>query len=291
LHFMSHRACEHSMDEQPGSPQPDSPQPDALQPDSPQPDSPQPDSHQPDSPQPTPGEAQGSNEAKVSYSVRYLKRRPLHPGRFFDFARDYAGPMTKDFNQWSDSDSEDEDHEEHSHPAEGSLATVLHAASGCLWFAGSDDVRAVWELQPPTESEEIPRQHCLRGGEPWDPLKDPTGIGQRRVELEIMLFCAASQKEVLEKELLKVLNSCLLTRDEAAALEAGDKKVLGDLEWEDIRCNHFEVRAWTPILKALLKFMDTYEGLPGFKLVARFGNFLVSRVKHLLCGSDCPKHH
>merc|ERR1711972_57944 len=185
------------------------------------------------------------------------------------------------------------------------------AATGCPWFAGSDDRQAEW-CYTGTGSEER-RRHIMRCGQPW--ASDETGnsseAGERRVEIRLQLIsrdvpdvadtveegsqmpCCSPQawNEALvlaETELRKEFEACLLTRAEANALEAGDPQALSSVkvaQWEGIRAGLADgtpTLSWSPVLGTLEVVLKVISAIPGSASLAAVGGAMTRRAEKAL---------
>lgn len=89
---------------------------------------------------------------------------------------------------------------------------------------------------------------------------------------------------VVEAGLLAELDACLLTREEAASLEAGHS-IEGMEEWEERRLDHASmapwVARWWPAVRALHLWACMVGRVPGADLLARLGSGLARRVSGL----------
>jgi len=191
--------------------------------------------------------------------------------------------------------------------------------TGCIWFAGSDDRQGEWCFQSACANEPSPGGwHGLYGGPPWASDEvglggngDGTGPGERRVELRLQLLHLGGDRARAQEEgartdaeafsqaeaLLRAeLEACLLTRSEAAALEAGDQSVRDDLEveqWEAIRAGLFDgspMLRWSPVLSAFQAVLNLVSAIPGSKKLASVGEALERRARTILNGPEGAGH-
>eukprot|EP00440_Ansanella_granifera_P040488 gb/GFBE01043912.1/.p1 GENE.gb/GFBE01043912.1/~~gb/GFBE01043912.1/.p1 ORF type:complete len:245 (+),score=30.96 gb/GFBE01043912.1/:1-735(+) len=219
--------------------------------------------------------AEDEGAGAASHHFSYLRRRPMHPERFFSFARRYFGPLDQDLPP----------NDPCLPPSAPLGAAAVLSASGCVWFLGSDDMRAEWKFEAGSGESRV-RRHLIRCGDPWADAgrEDQPGAGDRRVELRVTYELdheshesdAGTAVEVWERELLAALTACLITRDEAASLEAGHCELLsGPCEWEELRATHESlapwVAQWRPLLGLLHGLTTFVSFLPGFSRLSSFG--------------------
>jgi len=271
--------------------------------------------------------ADGSNGESLHTFV-YMRRRPMHPGRFLAFTRQRFGPLgalnvetvaARPEHQgiggrWSA--AVDEMTCTPCRPVAGAdngpmdaeqRASLVTEARGCLWFVFSDDVQALWRFDPPKTGGpgvwKAEGSHLLRVGLPWDATshaEKSRQAGVRRVELTFVFKGKRTDgvdAEVgesadedhawrLEETAIRAeLDACLVTRDEAAALESGET-LEGMEEWETLRLGHDHmspwVKEWTPVLKPLLRSMELLSRLPGISLAGALGGAINARASNLV---------
>lgn len=192
----------------------------------------------------------------------------MHAGRFLKFARRHFGPLSHDGPMET--------------AALSNVAKAVSAASGCLWFAGSDDIRADWSVSASGSSNQ-PRLHVLRCGSNWiSDAADGDGIGERRVELAIALQDGLQAAFIVQ--LRKELDECLLTRDEAACMESDDfSPMLSAQEWEAMRLQHDSLSPWADrmyyVLGLVYFFVSFLQALPMFETIASFGRSCAHRFE------------
>lgn len=212
-------------------------------------------------------------------TFQYVKRRPMHPDRFLKFARRFFGPLGQDHTP------------DESPPAPPPLpwpiCSALVAASGCIWFVGSDDMRGEWL------AEVAGGRHLLRCGAAWPEVADEgTGAGERRVELALALqvVTAEASSEEVVAALRRELDACLVTRAEAMALESGGDLFQITAEWETIRAHHKELSSWAdqwlPALLLLRLSTRIVGSVPGFEALASLGQQVTRCLKRLLRGAS-----
>lgn len=211
-------------------------------------------------------------------TFQYLKRRPMHPDRFLKFARRFFGPLGQD--RAPDADAPPPP------PLPFPICQALVAASGCLWFIGSDDLRGEWL------AEVSGSRHVLRCGAAWPASsEDGASAGERRVELALSLRRPHADVEAVEAAVRRELDLCLITRAEAAALEAGDASLEITAEWETIRANHAELSSWAdqwlPALLLLRLSTRIVGSLPGSAAVASAGQPVVRCLRRFLRVGSC----
>eukprot|EP00931_Biecheleriopsis_adriatica_P056846 TRINITY_DN33714_c0_g1_i1.p1 TRINITY_DN33714_c0_g1~~TRINITY_DN33714_c0_g1_i1.p1 ORF type:complete len:292 (+),score=46.58 TRINITY_DN33714_c0_g1_i1:68-943(+) len=237
------------------------------------------------------GEGESCEDASnvMTRRITYLRRRPMHPDRFFAFARRRFGPLSLDA---ASSCGPTPAVARFSPPARGGeggqVAADVLAGCGCVWFIGSDDVRAEWRFEG--DNADVGPHHMIRCGEPW-PAEEADdqnpGAGDRKVDLSFharLLDGAdgvswASWEALLAAE----LNECLITREEALALEAGETGMLSETcEWEEMRASHMAlapwVARWRPMLGIMHGLTSFVGNLPGVGRLQAFGKTLTSRM-------------
>eukprot|EP00927_Polykrikos_kofoidii_P036446 TRINITY_DN30772_c0_g1_i1.p1 TRINITY_DN30772_c0_g1~~TRINITY_DN30772_c0_g1_i1.p1 ORF type:complete len:360 (-),score=60.08 TRINITY_DN30772_c0_g1_i1:145-1188(-) len=162
----------------------------------------------------------------------FLKRRPVHPGRFVDFLQRRCGPfeeiVASDDAPWAAAAGSELALRERGtengarlgalcrrrRPASQAKApwrptdsddALLHGwsvrqASGCVWFAGSDGCRVEWGFDAGEGAGGTRlRRHSLQTGVPWeiDPADQTREAGERRVELVLDLEHTRDRKTAL----------------------------------------------------------------------------------------------
>eukprot|EP00930_Biecheleria_cincta_P050691 TRINITY_DN35881_c0_g1_i1.p1 TRINITY_DN35881_c0_g1~~TRINITY_DN35881_c0_g1_i1.p1 ORF type:complete len:326 (+),score=46.55 TRINITY_DN35881_c0_g1_i1:71-1048(+) len=256
----------------------------------------------------------------------YVRRRPMHPERFFAFIRRRFGPLEQDHLMSSSSEGpapvpwptqlrpghrtakSAENANDANAISESSSAVEVEAAGGCLWFIGSDDIRAEWRFQVASKKNGL--RHLLRCGNQWavdseveessllecEKGREGPTAGHRRIALIFWISVSASQESASEKSsseeaavsawettVVKELNECLITREEAVRLESGDHHILGNhCEWEAIRAAHdnmvpWVARAW-PVLGAVKLVAGVVSRIPGFTWFSAFGGAVSQRL-------------
>jgi len=238
-----------------------------------------------------------------SRQVSYLRRRPMHPERFFAFLKRRCGPLDfeatsalasgsgwslgglckrrqrrrgapgtggVDSHEASQADTELLQTEENA-PTVQYGSCVIIEGGGCVWFAGSDDLQGEWKFRAADLGGNA--LHMLQGGPPWRGQLPDTGseAGSRRSELTFRLkdVGEAGPREgalaAAESSLREELEACLLTRAEAVKLEAGDQHVLTGLQtWELHRRALGDVSQETAERWSLvLKTLEAVTGLVG----------------------------
>jgi len=163
---------------------------------------------------------------KSRHRFVYMRRRPMHPGRFIAFTRKRFGPLGVLKVETAAASPEQQgigrssdDAEMTCLPCEAAHEASLHKyafknmhaeaddrpmdttprpslvteARGCLWFVFSDDVQALWRFNSPTIGGpgvgKADGSQLLRVGLPWDAIEDAEKdrqAGVRRVELTFL---------------------------------------------------------------------------------------------------------
>mmetsp|Transcript_32170 Transcript_32170/g.60593 ORF Transcript_32170/g.60593 Transcript_32170/m.60593 type:complete len:284 (-) Transcript_32170:150-1001(-) len=209
--------------------------------------------------------------------IRFSRKRPFHPERFFAFVRRCFGPLDLDL-PWSIGAGSRGYREQ---KGAGNADVQVRLGSGCLWFIGSDDVRAEWFFDS-TGAEG--RKHLIRCGEPWEaPGGGATEAGVRRVDVAFEVRGSEAAIESWKANVFGELSDCLITREEAIAFEEGDMMLLSDCEWEDIRTGHEKMYAWVlrwwHVLHLLHGITSMVRALPGFDKIQSAGRSVASRVR------------
>lgn len=262
----------------------------------------------------------------------FRRRRPLHRGRFLAFAERHFGPLQllparsssaaaagglcKRRRPLVDA-AAGASNEAEPRPLldEEAVSAVwaVHAASGCIWFAGSDDKQVDWKFEASGPGK--PGTHELRRGVPWPVAAVDEGAeaGERRVELAFTLRRArppgeedfeepawmsspltAEERagvEAAERRLREALLACLLTRSEATALEAGDLRVLDVAGCDGSVAADAATLQWSPALTFLEALVDVVSAAPGHARLAAFGSRLARGTARVLGGvPEGPGH-
>jgi len=265
---------------------------------------------------------------KSRHRFVYMRRRPMHPGRFLAFTRQRFGPLgilTVD-------DAAAEAAAAAASPKHQSIGdepvmmcqpcgvsaeagdrpvdrmkkpSLVTEARGCLWFVFSDDVQALWRFDCPKVggpgTEKADGSQLLRVGLPWDATggaEKGRQAGVRRVELTFLSkgmrtdgvanIEAGESSDVdeawrLEECALRTeLDACLVTRDEAVALESGEP-LEGMEEWETLRLGHEHmapwVEEWLPVLRPLYRTVELLSRLPGIGVAGALGRAINARAR------------
>jgi hypothetical protein len=235
----------------------------------------------------------------------FMRRRPCHAGRFLAFARRNFGALARDLDPARGAvSSAARDGDEETPGIEWRAAVAK--GSGLLWFAGSDDLAAEWRYaaagQGGTSKE---GQHLLRCGTAWpsgevaEDVHDVIGIraaGTRRTETIFVLHGSADARAAAKAALEVEMRGCLLTRQEADAIDAGGHErdaVMQDGfgEWEEERLTHQQISMWADRARPLLvavNLLASYIGLaPGAQQISSVG----SRVAAWLVRKFRVGHH
>mmetsp|Transcript_57435 Transcript_57435/g.145649 ORF Transcript_57435/g.145649 Transcript_57435/m.145649 type:complete len:330 (+) Transcript_57435:105-1094(+) len=265
----------------------------------------------------------GGGEEDGLHSFEYRRRRPIHPGRFIDFASRHFGVLEHQLDSGSGggrwrsvcSRRRRNDTEEGialvdaaGGAAAADAAEACEAwsadwevldASGCVWLAGSDDRQADWTMRAAGAAQRV---HRLGLGPSWPVPEEPEKwgeAGERRVELRFVLRerrpprSAPEQREppqVAERRLINALEACLLSRAEAAALEQGDFRVLDGLGGWRPECepgassSSAASRQLPPPLRAVQGIVNIVHAIPGSTAVANLGYALSRTTIRLLRG-------
>ncbi|CAE7861266.1 unnamed protein product [Symbiodinium sp. KB8] len=208
--------------------------------------------------------------------IGFVRRRPMHPERFFALVRRRFGPLDSDLSCSYGSGPK----------PQGTCTGEVHvlSGSGCLWFIGSDDMCAEWFFSSSAS------RHLLRCGGPWP--AEQAGVtetataaaGSRRVDLSLEVSGAPADVDAWKASLFSELNDCLITRAEAVALEEGDTRMLSpQCEWEEMRAVQENLSPWVvhwwPLLRVLHGITTMVTAIPGFGLLQTVGRSLATRVR------------
>lgn len=255
--------------------------------------------------------------------VKFLRRRPMHQGRFLEFLRIHFGVMDEEPKEFTRDDSELRDSGEtpqrsfgfsckrRSRPPPPSevpdtlqktdvVASVntsaasncfagctVTAGAGCIWIAGHDDSKYEWTLV----GEDSHRQHKLCTGLPWD--TDATReAGERRIQLEFTLQAPsgvhANEKEVATSrhEVLEAGTADLRSKLLACLLTRDEAEDL-DKQKPQEHPDHRAIRRLTGVLTFATSFVSA---LPGSGSLATLGEAGTRRVANILGSLDGPGH-
>lgn len=192
-------------------------------------------------------------------------------------------------------------------PSVGFGPCVVTRGRGRVWFAGSDDREAEWHFNATGSGDS--RRHALRCGPPWASPEDG-GAGERCIEISLQLeisppvdtegsveegmqlpISAEERRQAFdfaEARLRTELEKCLLTRSEAALIEAGDPHISNELEvaqWEAIRAGMFDGAStvrWSPTLSIFQAILSLVSAMPGSKSLAAIGEAVEARARQML---------
>lgn len=263
--------------------------------------------------------------------VVFRRNRPMHPGRFLAFARQHFGPLENDaqlaqrLSGWRSAlrcarrrpqgvgpsvDGGDADN------AGGvTMAPLLPSlprtatfgrcpvgmASGCIWFAGSDDRQADWHFSARGAREKD--WHSLLCGSPWPEEGGDEGsaAGTRRVELTFALGTTEATHieaaDDLDEEALHAaeaclrseLEACLLKRAEAQVLDSNDQALDGLAEWEAMRT--LPSTQSSSALWILDLMVNVVSAVPGSGRAAALGEAIAGRTLRALGGAPGSPGH
>lgn len=256
---------------------------------------------------------------KSRHRFVYMRRRPMHPGRFLAFTRMHAAEAAAAASPEHQSigGCQSDEPVMMCQPC-GVVAgagdgpvdrakkpSLVTEARGCLWFVFSDDVQALWRFDCPKAggpgTEKADGSQLLRVGLPWDATggaEQGRQAGVRRVELTFLskgmrtdgvakIDAEESSNEdeawrLEECALRTELDACLVTRDEAVALESGEP-LEGMEEWETLRLGHEHmapwVEEWLPVLRPLYRTVELLSRLPGIGVAGALGRAINARAR------------
>lgn len=251
----------------------------------------------------------------------YERRRPMHSGRFMDFAARHFGALEHQLghsepSRWRCSRRRraagTEERSSLVLLAEGAAEAgeawsadwVVHKAGGCVWLAGSDDRQADWSMQ--TAAGGVIASNRLLLGQSWPVPEEPELLGEageRRIELRFELREQDPTNNpphlrepslVAEKRLRKALEACLLSRSEAAALEQGDFRVLeglGGFRPDCVPGAPASAQQLPRPFRAVQGIANVISEVPGSTSLANLGYALARATSRLLGGGlDGPGH-
>jgi len=226
------------------------------------------------------GETRGTSDpSALPERWVFLRSRPCNAARFLAFARETFGPLSRDHLHTA----QEEGDEESGRPLlrADDWRTSVREGSGCLWFAGSDDLAAEWRFRA-LESE---RTHLLRCGAPWP--EEEEEVGSRRTELTFWID--GPEADIAKKLLSEGLRACLLTRDEAVEAERTGR-IPGTEEWDEERLNNANMAQWAdrfaPALHVVHGLASFVSAVPGVQRTSAIANGYLSQLLGQF-GAEC----